>query len=44
MLVYCDSVILIYWLDDTGPFHLRAEGRRVAFQAAGDRVAISDLS
>ena len=44
MLIYCDSGILIYWLDQVGPFHLRAENRMVAMQGAGDRVAISDLT
>ena len=44
MLIYCDSVILIYWLDQVGPFHLRAENRMLAVQTAGDRVAISDLT
>jgi predicted nucleic acid-binding protein len=44
MLIYCDSGILIYWLDQVGPFHLRAETRMLALLAAGDRVAISDLT
>jgi uncharacterized protein len=44
MLIYCDSVILIYLLDQVGPFHLRARNRLVALQAAGDRLAISDLT
>src|SRR5687768_15037894 len=44
MLIYCDSNIYIYWLDQVGPFHLRAEARMLALQAAGDRVAISDLT
>ena len=44
MLIYCDSVILIYWLDHSGPFQVRAENRMVALQAAGDRVAVSDLT
>ena len=44
MRVYCDSVILIYWLDQVGPFQLRAENRMQVFQAAGDRIAISDLT
>jgi predicted nucleic acid-binding protein len=44
MLIYCDSVILIYWLDQVGPFHLRAQTRLGALQAAGDRVAVSDLT
>jgi predicted nucleic acid-binding protein len=44
MLIYCDSVILIYWLDQVGPFHVRARNRIAALQAAGDRAAISDLT
>ncbi len=44
MLIYCDSGILIYWLDQVGPFHLRAERRMQALLAAGDRAAISDLT
>ena len=44
MLIYCDSGILIYWLDQVGPFHLRAENRMLALQVAGDRIAISDLT
>ena len=44
MLIYCDSGVLIYWLDQVGPFHLRAETRMMALQGAGDRIAISDLT
>ena len=44
MVLYCDSVILIYWLDQMGPFHLRAENRMQVLQAAGDGIAISDLT
>jgi predicted nucleic acid-binding protein len=44
MLIYCESNILIYWLDQVGPFHLRARNRMLALQARGDRVAISDLT
>jgi len=44
MLIYCDSGILIYWLDQVGPFHLRAETRMQTLLAAGDRVAVSDLT
>lgn len=44
MLIYCDSVILIYWMDQIGPFHLRAHNRILALQASGDRVAVSDLT
>ncbi len=44
MLIYCDSAILIYWLDQVGPFHQRSERRMQALLAAGDRIAISDLT
>jgi predicted nucleic acid-binding protein len=44
MLIYCDSGILIYCLDQVGPFHLRAATRIQALLAAGDRMAISDLT
>ena len=44
MLIYCDSVILIYWLDQVGPWQQRAEARMQALLAAGDHVAISDLT
>jgi predicted nucleic acid-binding protein len=44
MLVYSDSVILIYWLDQVGPLHLRAENRMLALLVAGDRIAVSDLT
>jgi hypothetical protein len=27
MVVYCDSVVLIYWLDHVGPFNQQAERR-----------------
>lgn len=44
MLVYCDSMILIYLLDMVGPFNLRAVHRLAALQAAGDTAALSDLT
>jgi predicted nucleic acid-binding protein len=44
MLIYCDSGILIYWLDHAGSFQMRAENRMAALEAAGDNVAISDLT
>ena len=44
MRIYCDSVILIYWLDQVGPFHLRAEKRMQILQSAGDQIAITDLT
>jgi predicted nucleic acid-binding protein len=43
MLIYCDSVIFIYYLDHVGPLQVRAANRLAAMQAAGDRVAVSDL-
>jgi len=44
MRVYCDSVILIYLLDNGGAFHRRTEARITALRTAGDRVVISDLT
>jgi predicted nucleic acid-binding protein len=44
MLVYCDSAVLIYWLDQVGPFHKRAETPMQALLSAGDRVAVSHLT
>ena len=44
MLIYCDSVILIYYLDSVGPFHVRAVARMTAVGAAGDVAAFSDLT
>jgi predicted nucleic acid-binding protein len=43
MLIYCDSVILMYYFDHTGPFNVRATNRLATLAAAGDRVAISDV-
>ncbi len=44
MLIYCDSVVLIYYLEATGSLHTRAVRRMKAIQTAADRVAISDLT
>src|SRR4051794_27992834 len=44
MLIYCDSVILIYYLDSTGTFHTRAAAQIATLRSAGDEMAISDLS
>lgn len=44
MLIYCDSVILIYLLDAADSFHDRAVARMGALKAAGDRIAVSDLT
>ncbi len=43
MLIYCDSAILIYFLDHIGSLQVRAANRLAALRACGDRVAVSDL-
>ena len=43
MLVYCDSVILIYFFDQTGQLNIRATNRLAGLAAAKDHLAISDL-
>jgi uncharacterized protein len=43
MLIYVDSVILIYFYDHTGPFNTRATNRLNALTAAADQIATSDL-
>lgn len=43
MVIYLDSVILVYYFDYAGPFNIRATGRLAAAAAAGDSVAVSDL-
>lgn len=43
MVIYCDSVILMYFFDHVGSFQLRAANRLAAMATAGDRIAISDL-
>ena len=44
MLIYCDTMILIYLLDTIGPFNVRATARMAALRAAGDVAAFSDLT
>ncbi len=44
MLVYCDSMILIYYLEHTGPFQVRAGNRLAALRSAGDQLVVSDLT
>lgn len=44
MLIYVDSVILIYFLDTVGPFNVRAVARMSALQAANDFAVFSDLT
>jgi predicted nucleic acid-binding protein len=43
MLIYCDSAILIYFLDHVGPLQVRAANRLAALRASGDQVAVSSL-
>jgi hypothetical protein len=43
MLIYCDSVILMYFFDHVGPFNVRATNRLAAMAIAKDQIAISDL-
>ncbi len=43
MLIYLDTVILVYFFDHIGPFNARAVSRLAALAAAGDRTAVSDL-
>jgi predicted nucleic acid-binding protein len=44
MVVYCDSVILIYFLDTVGPLNVRAVARMAAMHIRGDVAAFSDLT
>jgi hypothetical protein len=43
MLIYFDSVLAIYLFDHVGSFNARALARLTALEAAGDRIAVSDL-
>jgi uncharacterized protein len=44
MLVYCDSMILIYYLDHVGPFQSQAASRFAKLRESGDRLAVSNLT
>ncbi len=44
MLRYLDSVIVIYYLDAADQFHQVAANRLAALLAAGDEIAVSDLT
>jgi uncharacterized protein len=44
MLIYLDSVILIYALDHVGAFQTRADNRLRAIVAVSDQIALSDLT
>ena len=43
MIIYCDSMILIYLLDAVGPWNARAAARIANMRLAGDTAAFSDL-
>ena len=43
MLVYLDTVILVYAFDHTGGFNARATNRMAVLASAGDEVAVSDV-
>jgi predicted nucleic acid-binding protein len=43
MVVYLDSVILMYFYDHSGPFNVRAVNRLAALAAAKNQIAVSDL-
>lgn len=43
MLIYCDSMILMYFFDHTGSFQVRASNRLTALAAAGDQIGASHL-
>jgi predicted nucleic acid-binding protein len=43
VVIYCDSVILIYFFDHVGSFNARAGNRLAAASVAGDQLAVSDL-
>ena len=42
MLISCDSNILMYFYDPTGPFNVRATARMTALRAAKDVIAVSE--
>jgi predicted nucleic acid-binding protein len=44
MVIYCDSVILIYYFEGDPSFKARATARLSALAATGDQIAVSDLS
>jgi uncharacterized protein len=44
MLIYLDSVIIIYAIKGSPSFKARATSRLTALEAAGDQAAVSDLT
>src|SRR3954452_13959449 len=43
MLIYLDSMILMYFFDHTGAFNVRASNQLAALATAGDLIAVSHL-
>jgi predicted nucleic acid-binding protein len=43
MLIYCDSAILIYYIEGSGSYRPRAQARLSTLFGAGDKVIVSDL-
>jgi predicted nucleic acid-binding protein len=43
MIVYLDSMIVIYLIEGPGPYRIRARSRLAQITAAGDETAISHL-
>ena len=44
MLVYLDTVVCVYAVEGDPPFQARALERLILLRAAGDRLAVSDLT
>lgn len=44
MKVYCDSTILIYFLDSIGPFHEKAKAKLEKLHSVSARLVFSDLT
>jgi predicted nucleic acid-binding protein len=44
MMRYCDSAILIYYLDSIGPLNIRATNWLRSVHASGDQLVVSDLT
>ncbi len=44
MIVYLDSMIVIYLVEGPEPFRIKAKGRIDQLVAAGDHAAVSDLT
>src|SRR5262249_34889224 len=44
MIVYLDTVIVIYTIEGPAPFKARAQARLASLRAAGDQMPVSDLT